>query len=86
MTQDKEKTMAVIGAGVMGHSLALIFALGGYSVRLCDLKDEILERSLALIRSTLDTLVEFGRLSQHEIPEILGRIQTTRALRPLEGL
>ncbi|MBW1803226.1 MAG: 3-hydroxyacyl-CoA dehydrogenase family protein, partial [Deltaproteobacteria bacterium] len=80
MNHGNGKTIAVIGAGVMGHSLALIFALGGYTVRLCDLKDEILESSIDLIRSTLDTLVEFGRLSQNEIPETLGRIHPTRDL------
>jgi len=87
MNHENAKTIAVIGAGVMGHSLALVFALGGYTVRLCDLRDEILERSITLIRSTLNTLASFGRLSQQEIPENLKRIQlTTDLANAVEGI
>ena len=28
--------VAVVGAGLMGHALALVFALGGHQVRLTD--------------------------------------------------
>ena len=28
--------IAVVGAGLMGHALALVFALGGHQVRLTD--------------------------------------------------
>jgi 3-hydroxybutyryl-CoA dehydrogenase len=64
----------------MGHSIAQVFAHHGYVVRLCDLTDERLGRAIRLIKSTLETLVEFERLSEDEIPGILERIQTTTDL------
>lgn len=54
------KNVAIIGAGTMGHSLAQVFAQGGYEVTLNDLSDEILERAKGLIGSNLDTLSELG--------------------------
>jgi 3-hydroxyacyl-CoA dehydrogenase len=43
--------VAVIGAGTMGHGLALLFALGGSAVRLVDVSQERLDRAMELIRS-----------------------------------
>ncbi len=74
------KRIAVLGAGVMGHSISLVFAQHGYVVRLCDLTDQFLDRAIRLIKSTLETLVEFKRLSEDEIPDILKHIQTTTDL------
>ena len=52
--------VAIIGAGIMGHALALVFALGGHRVRLTDRDPAALERAPKLMRATLDTLVEAG--------------------------
>ena len=41
--------VAVVGAGLMGHALALVFALGGHSVRLTDSNAETLERAAQII-------------------------------------
>ena len=48
--------VAVIGAGTMGHGLALLFALGGSAVRLVDVSRERLDRAMELIRSHLGGL------------------------------
>jgi 3-hydroxybutyryl-CoA dehydrogenase len=53
-------SIAVIGAGTMGHALALVFALGGHRVRLTDSSPAALERAPGLMRSALETLVEGG--------------------------
>jgi len=46
--------VAVIGAGTMGHGLALLFALGGSRVCLVDVGRDCLEtRAMELIRSHL---------------------------------
>ncbi|NWF56353.1 MAG: 3-hydroxyacyl-CoA dehydrogenase family protein [Syntrophaceae bacterium] len=74
------RNVAIIGAGTMGHSLAQVFAEGGYKVWLNDLKDEILDRSKRLISSNLDTLVEMGYLKKSQKEPILGRIHTTVSL------
>jgi 3-hydroxybutyryl-CoA dehydrogenase len=45
--------VAVIGAGTMGHGLALLFALGGSRVCLVDVDRDRLDRAMELIRSHL---------------------------------
>jgi 3-hydroxybutyryl-CoA dehydrogenase len=52
--------VAIIGAGTMGHGLALVFALGGHSVRLTDSHPGTLEGATALMAAALETLVEAG--------------------------
>lgn len=54
--------VAVIGAGLMGHALALVFALGGHQVRLTDSNPETLERAPALMATALATLAEAGEV------------------------
>lgn len=52
--------VAVIGAGTMGHALALVFALGGHQVRLTDSNPATLDRAEGLMEAALATLVKFG--------------------------
>ena len=52
--------IAVIGAGLMGHALALVFALGGHQVRLTDNNPETLARAPNLMAAALATLTEAG--------------------------
>jgi 3-hydroxybutyryl-CoA dehydrogenase len=54
--------VAVVGAGLMGHALALVFALGGHSVRLTDNNAEHLERAPGLMATALATLSEAGEV------------------------
>ena len=70
------KRVAVIGAGTMGHGLALLFALGGSAVRLVDVSQDRLDRAMALIRSHLSGLnlhreydIEMEKVLQQIAPE-----------------
>lgn len=54
--------VAIVGAGVMGHGLALVFALGGHPVRITDRRPEARERVAALMASALETLVAAGEV------------------------
>lgn len=54
--------IAVIGAGTMGHALALVFALGGHAVRLTDSDAATLARAGGLIETARATLAEAGEL------------------------
>ncbi|HXZ36973.1 MAG TPA: 3-hydroxyacyl-CoA dehydrogenase family protein [Thermodesulfobacteriota bacterium] len=71
------RNVAIIGAGTMGHSLAQVFAQGGYNVWLNDVKDEIVARAKKLIASNLDTLIELGNVEKSQKEPILRRIHTT---------
>jgi 3-hydroxybutyryl-CoA dehydrogenase len=53
--------VAVLGAGTMGHALALVFALGGHRVRLTDSNPATLERAQGLMETALATLVRLAR-------------------------
>jgi 3-hydroxyacyl-CoA dehydrogenase len=68
------KTAVVVGAGVMGHSIAQVFAQKGIQVGLVDTSDQLLDRAVALIQSNLNTLAGFKRVTHKEIPTILSRI------------
>ena len=54
--------VAVVGAGLMGHALALVFALGGHRVRLTDNNPQSLERASGLMATALATLTENGEV------------------------
>jgi 3-hydroxybutyryl-CoA dehydrogenase len=54
--------IAVLGAGLMGHGIALVLALGGHGVRITDNSAEALDRVPALMASALETLSEAGAL------------------------
>lgn len=57
---DATANIAIIGAGTMGHALALVFALGGHRVALTDSDPAVLDRAGPLMEKALATLVEAG--------------------------
>ncbi len=71
------RNVTIVGAGTMGHSLALSFAQAGHHVWLHDLNDEILSKARQLIAANLRTLTEAGLLDASEQSPALGRIRTT---------
>ena len=54
------KNIAVVGAGLMGHGLAAVFALGGHKVTLHDVSKDALTRAQKLINEVFLTLAEAG--------------------------
>jgi len=74
------KTAVVVGAGVMGHSIAQVFAQKGIQVSLVDTSDKLLDRAIALIKCNLNTLAGFKRVTRKEIPTILRRIHPSTDL------
>ncbi len=74
------QNVTVVGAGTMGHSIAQVFAQGGFPVQLTDKNADALPRARNLIEGNLRTLVKLDLLSEMEQPNILNRIQTTPSL------
>lgn len=58
--------IAVIGAGTMGHALALVHALGGCRVSLFDSNPDVLRRAPGMIGAACATLREAGSISAVE--------------------
>ena len=71
------KNIAVIGAGLMGHGIAQIFAVHGYSVALMDVKEGLLSKALEGVRSNLTLMAEKGMGRREDIDPTLSRIKTT---------
>ncbi len=71
---------AVIGAGTMGHGLALVFARNGLPTRLADLDEAVLQTAKHRIAAALETLAAEGMTAPEEIPAVLSRIHTTTRL------
>ncbi|HWB83812.1 MAG TPA: 3-hydroxyacyl-CoA dehydrogenase family protein [Bryobacteraceae bacterium] len=65
--------IAVTGAGLMGHSLAIVFAVGGCDVTLYDVSAAALTAARGLIASTLDVLCEAGLCTPQRKTAILER-------------
>lgn len=68
--------VAVIGAGTMGHAIALVHAIGGCQVRLQDVDATRLEQALVLMEAALDTLIESGNLAPEARAATIARIET----------
>ncbi|MBN2845174.1 MAG: 3-hydroxyacyl-CoA dehydrogenase, partial [Deltaproteobacteria bacterium] len=75
MKSDDIKKTIIVGAGVMGNSIALTFAKAGIEVALVDVNKESLDRAVRLMRSSLNTLADHGSIASEEIPSIIERIQ-----------
>ncbi len=73
----KIENIAVIGAGLMGHGIAQIFALRGYSVTLMDVKGEQLFKAIEGIRSNLTLMAERGIVNRKDIDSAISQIKTT---------
>lgn len=74
MKVNRLENVAVIGAGIMGHALALVHAIGGCRVRLQDVDAAALEKAPALIDAALTTLIEAGGIPSGERAAINARV------------
>ena len=70
------RRVGVIGAGTMGNGIAHVFARGGYSVVLCDVQQQFLERAIATITKNLDREVAKNKITENDKAAALGRIQS----------
>jgi len=69
------KTVAVIGAGIMGRGIAHAAAIGGYRTILEDLLPTALRRAESEIRANLDKAVELGKITCAGADAAFGRLE-----------
>ncbi|MEX2726897.1 MAG: 3-hydroxyacyl-CoA dehydrogenase family protein, partial [Candidatus Sigynarchaeum springense] len=67
-------SVAIIGAGDMGHGIAEACALAGMSVYLKDVKQELLDTALSRIKNSLETLARKGKIQADQVASICSRI------------
>ncbi|HVI10991.1 MAG TPA: 3-hydroxyacyl-CoA dehydrogenase NAD-binding domain-containing protein [Candidatus Binatia bacterium] len=69
------RTIAVIGAGIMGRGIAHAAALGGYRTILEDLLPNALRRAETEIRANLDKAVELGKVAAPDADAAFQRLE-----------
>ncbi|MFZ5496750.1 MAG: 3-hydroxyacyl-CoA dehydrogenase NAD-binding domain-containing protein [Verrucomicrobiota bacterium] len=73
------RRVGVVGAGVMGSGIAHALAAAGYEVALRDVRPELVERGLGVVRELFADTVRRGKLSPKAATVCLNRIRTTTA-------
>ena len=76
----KIKNVTCIGAGLIGHGWATVFAANGLDVFLCDLTEELLKRAIERITSNLNFLEGHELLERGVTKDALNRIKTTTSV------
>jgi 3-hydroxybutyryl-CoA dehydrogenase len=71
------KRILVVGAGVMGHGVALVAARSGFDVSIVDVKEEFLQKGMHGINRFFNASVERGKMTQQEVDSALARIRTS---------
>jgi len=71
------KLAAVIGAGTMGGGIAMNFASAGIPVKVLEVKQEALDKGLAIIRKNYEGSARKGKLTAQQVEERLGRMEPT---------
>jgi 3-hydroxybutyryl-CoA dehydrogenase len=69
------RTVAVIGAGIMGRGIAHAAALGGYRTILEDLLPNALRKAETEIRANLDKAVELGKVDVTDADAAFSRVE-----------
>lgn len=86
MKADDVKLFGVIGAGQMGHGIALVAAVSGLNVILNDIKMEFAERGFQSIGQILSKNVDKGKMTKDEKDAALDRIKLSANLRDLHSV
>ena len=78
MKVEQMNRVALLGAGMVGHGLALHFAKAGYHVSLYSRTQQTLDKAVENIRANLPALLQGQASVDDEIEKVISRIETTR--------
>lgn len=82
MASEPERTdpgidrIAVVGAGRMGHGIALVYALAGHEVALFDAGPDVLAAAPERVDAALETMVGAGYVDREEADAALSHLRT----------
>jgi 3-hydroxybutyryl-CoA dehydrogenase len=68
------KEVGIVGAGLMGHGIALQCAISGYPVKLVDTSDMKLQSAIQNIKTTIELLNKMHKTEDLDEDQILNRI------------
>ena len=63
--------IGILGAGTMGHGIAQVAALSGFSVCIKDATDERTKKGIGMIEKNLGRLLEKAKLTQEQVESLL---------------
>lgn len=72
--------ICVVGAGQMGHQIAMLCALGGYQTALQDLKEEALSKAESGLEMLMGQWVRKEKITEQQKAEAFGRLSFTADL------
>ena len=81
----KINNISVIGAGLMGHGIAQVFAVKGYRVVLMDMQKGILDTAINNIRSNLTLMADNNIIEHEDIESSIQNIHTTTDMKESAG-
>jgi len=73
-------TVAVLGAGTMGHGIAQVAAAAGADVHLYDVSGDAVRAGIDRVRGNLDKGIERGKVTEAERDAVLARLSGVTAL------
>ena len=79
------KKVGIIGAGLMGSSIAFVCLKNRMEVVLKDISRSVAEKGKELCKKKLDETVEQGRFTQKEADEILEKLTTTETAKDFDS-
>ena len=71
------KSVAVIGAGTMGGGISMNFLNAGIPVKILEMKQDALDRGLAIIEKNYQAQVKKGKLKEDKLQQRMGMLSTT---------
>ncbi|PYO02623.1 MAG: 3-hydroxybutyryl-CoA dehydrogenase [Candidatus Rokuibacteriota bacterium] len=76
--------VGVLGCGLMGSGIAQVSAQAGFATTVVEANDDLLQRGLGNLRTTLEALVARGKMEAKAKDDALGRIGGTTRLDDLQ--
>ena len=71
------KSVAVIGAGTMGGGISMNFLNAGIPVKILEMKQEALDKGIAIIEKNYQAQVKKGKLKEDKFQQRMGMLSTT---------
>ncbi|WHZ59654.1 3-hydroxyacyl-CoA dehydrogenase family protein [Metabacillus hrfriensis] len=80
MKKEDIQQISVIGAGQMGHQIAMLCALGGFETILQDVQETALEKAESTLHSIMDKWVKKSKLTEEAKQAAFARLKFTSSL------
>jgi 3-hydroxyacyl-CoA dehydrogenase/enoyl-CoA hydratase/carnithine racemase len=84
LLQPKDAHVGVVGAGTMGSGIALVLLQAGFTVHLVDIQHDALQKGVALVQKTLQSMALKGSLSESKASLLLSRLVPSQSLQDLK--